>query len=177
MSPLKAAGDKPAKYQDLLSVTSSSFFPFPTLRSAHNNLRRKCCRMAILDGLVVFITLQELYISCYMHEIPLKICITTQVNHKIVGLKISFLQRNFDKSTRLNSHDGWAVCRYIFNVFHSGLKVIFKSSTYIDMSPRERHFWLVTILHPLEANMFDHISFLMLSSKIMNREKRKHVII
>ena len=84
MSPLKAAGDKPAKYQDLLSVTSSSFFPFPTLRSAHNNLRRKCCRMAILDGLVVFITLQELYISCYMHEIPLKICITTQVNHKLL---------------------------------------------------------------------------------------------
>ena len=106
MSCIKPAGDNPAKYQDLLSVTSSSFFPFPTLRSAHNNLQRKCCRMAILDGLVVFITLQELYISCYMHEIPLKICITTQVNHKIVGLKISFLRRNFDNRTRLNNHDG-----------------------------------------------------------------------
>ena len=43
------------------------------------------------DGLVVFVTLQEVYISCFMHEIPLKICITTQVNHKIVYFSLFHL--------------------------------------------------------------------------------------
>ena len=96
MSCIKAAGDNPAKYQDLLSVTSSSFFFVLQFKIYPLLSGEKCCRMAILDGLVVFVMLQEMYISCYMHEIPLKICITTQVNHKIVGPKTVFFHGDFN---------------------------------------------------------------------------------
>ena len=125
--------------------------------------------MAILDGLVVFVMLQEVYISCYMHEIPLKICITTQVNHKIVGPKTVFFHGDFNNIRKYCNKRNVAITSVSFPFL---FEVIFKSSTtYIDISPRERHFWLVTILHPFEVKILDHISFLMMSTSIMNTEK------
>ena len=125
--------------------------------------------MAILDGLVVFVMLQEMYISCYMHEIPLKICITTQVNHKIVGPKTVFFLGDFKNISKYHNKRNVAITSVSFPFL---FEVIFKSSTtYIDISPRERHFWLVTILHPFEVKILDHISFLMMSSSIMKTEK------
>ena len=85
----------------------------------------KRCRMAILDGLVVFVMLQEMYISCYMHEIPLKICITTQVNHKIVGPKTVFFHGDFNNIRKYCNKRNFAITSVTFPfLFGSNIQII-----------------------------------------------------
>ena len=81
--------------------------------------------MAILDGLVVFVMLQEMYISCYMHEIPLKICITTQVNHKIVGPKNVFFHGDFNNISKYYDKRNVTITSVTFPfLFESNIQII-----------------------------------------------------
>ena len=81
------------KYQDLLSVTSPSFFSFVSSSYNLNHVEKKmwhtdlgwpCCFVIVAWSL-----------ACFMHEILLKICITSSVNHKIATKnRVNFMITN-----------------------------------------------------------------------------------
>ena len=140
MSRLKAAGDNPAKYQDLLSVTSPSFFF--SLFHKYNLYETERVGKMWLDLKMLFCCVKSL--SRFMHEILLKICITTSVNHKFeTGNQFYFLSYEILLYRVLGG-----TYLYLNVISNSRFGLILKSTTTILTSHGVKTFLVSAILHP-----------------------------